>query len=91
MTVLGARLKAVTANVIPGDIGYVKRGDGHCVWNIDNTDLVFLKVFNGGLYESVSLSDWLAYTPPATVSAYFNMSFQNIAKCAKGICDVVPA
>ena len=90
MTVFGAGPKAVTTNFNPGDIGYINRSNGHYVKNTGDTDLVFLEVFNASLYQSVSLSDWLAHTPPAMVAAHFNMSPQDIAKLPNNIPDVVP-
>jgi len=88
--VFGAGPKAVTTNFNPGDIGYVDRSNGHYVKNTGSTDLVFLEVFNASLYQSVSLSDWLAHTPAALVAAHFNMSPQDIAKLPNNIPDVVP-
>jgi oxalate decarboxylase len=33
----------------PGDIGYVKRGNGHYILNVGDTDLHFLEVFRSSL------------------------------------------
>ena len=90
MGVVGAGPKAVTANFTPGDVGYVKRSNGHYVKNTGDTDLVFLEVFKAGAYQSISLSDWLSHTPPAMVAAHFNMAPQDIAKLPNTIPDVVP-
>jgi oxalate decarboxylase len=62
MTVFNAGPKAVTTNFRPGDIGYVKRSNGHYVKNTGDTDLVFLEVFNSNRFQDISLSDWLAHT-----------------------------
>ena len=43
MTVVGAGPKAVTTNFAPGDVGYIKRSNGHYVKNTGDTDLVFLR------------------------------------------------
>ena len=90
MTVLGAGPKAVTTNFTPGDVGYVNRSNGHYVKNTGDTDLVFLEVFNASTYQNISLSDWLAHTPPALVAAHLNMSAQDIARIPNDIPDVVP-
>ena len=90
MTVFGAGPKAVTTNFNPGDIGYINRSNGHYVKNVGDTDLVFLEVFNTSLYQSVSLSDWLAHSPPAMVAAHLNMSPQDIARFPNSVPDVVP-
>ena len=91
MTVFNAGPKAVTNNFNPGDIGYINRSNGHYVKNVGNDDLVFLEVFNTDTYQSISLSDWLAHSPPEMVAATFNMSLQDIAKFPNDILDVVPA
>ncbi len=90
MMVVGAGRKAVTTNFAPGDIGYINRSNGRYVKNIGDTDLVFLEVFNASQYASISLSDWLAHTPRAMVTAHFNISPEDIAKIPKNIPDVVP-
>ncbi|KAI0032853.1 oxalate oxidase [Vararia minispora EC-137] len=62
-----------TANTFdyePGDIGYVPSGYGHYVENVGNTTLRYLEVFNTAVYQDVSLSQWLAVTPPALVQAH---------------------
>jgi len=90
MTVFNTGPKAVTNNFNPGDIGYVKRNFGHYVKNVGATDLVFLEVFKSDTYQNVSLSDWLTHTPPALVSAHFNVSPQDIAKFPNNVPDVMP-
>ena len=90
MTVVGAGPKAVTTNFTPGDVGYIKRSNGHYVKNTGDTDLVFLEVFKAGSYQNISLSDWLSHTPPAMVAAHFNMSPQDVARIPNNVPDVVP-
>ena len=70
-------------NFNPGDIGYVKRNNGHWVKNTGNTELQFLEVFKSPIFQDVSLSDWLTHTPPAMVAATFNIDPAVIAKWPK--------
>jgi oxalate decarboxylase len=67
----------------PGDIGYIKRNNGHWVKNTGNTELQFLEVFRSPIFQDVSLSDWLTHTPPAMVAATFNIDPAEIAKWPK--------
>ena len=90
MTVFNAGPSATTANFHPGDIGYVKKGLGHYVENTGSTDLVFLALFRSDRYEEVSLSDWLAHTPPELVAATFNLDPAVIAQFPKDRPDIVP-
>jgi oxalate decarboxylase len=55
MTVFDSGPRAVTMNFNPGDIGYVKRSNGHYIKNVRDTDLQFLEVFRSAYYADVSL------------------------------------
>ncbi|MBV8575581.1 MAG: cupin domain-containing protein [Acetobacteraceae bacterium] len=90
MTVFNAGPSANTANFHPGDIGYVKKGLGHYVENTGDTDLVFVAVFRSSRYEEISLSDWLAHSPPEMVAATFNLEPETIARFPKGRPDITP-
>ena len=65
MTVFDTGPKAVTMDFNPGDIGYVRRQNGHYISNVGDTDLQYLAVFRSDHFASISLSDWLTHTPPA--------------------------
>ena len=82
--------KAQTTNFKPGDIGYVKRNNGHYVKNIGNTELQFLEVFKSPFFQDVSLSNWLARTPPAMVAATFDIDPAEIAKWPKDKPETLP-
>jgi oxalate decarboxylase len=82
--------KAQTQNFNPGDIGYVKRNNGHYVKNMGNTELQFLEVFKSPIFQDVSLSDWLTHTPPAMVAATFNIDPAVIAKWPKDKPETLP-
>jgi oxalate decarboxylase/phosphoglucose isomerase-like protein (cupin superfamily) len=67
MTVFDTGPNALTMDFTAGDIGYVKRNLGHYVENAGDTDLQFIGVFRAPRHEEVSLSNWLAHTPPKLV------------------------
>ncbi len=90
MAVFNTGPKVVTNNFQPGDIGYIKRNFGHYIKNTGTTDLVFLEIFRTNTYQEISLSDWLAHTPPAMVEAHFNVPAQDISKFPNNIPDVMP-
>ena len=91
MTVFNAGPKAVTDDFKAGDIGYVKRSNGHYIKNTGSTDLVFIEVFKSDHYADISLNDWLASTPSPMVSAHLNVSSTDIKRFTKGSPGVVPA
>ena len=88
--VFAAAPKAVTTNFNPGDIGYIKRTNGHYVKNAGDTDLQFLEVFRSDRFEDVSLSDWLTHTPPAMVAATFNVTPGTVAKFPNNKPEILP-
>lgn len=62
---------------------------GHYVENTGNTTLRFLALFRSPHYENVSLTQWLALTPPALVKAHLNLSDEVIASFGKAPQPVV--
>jgi oxalate decarboxylase len=91
MTVFESGPKAVTQNFGPGDIGYVKRNNGHYVKNVGDDDVQFLAVFRSSHYADVSLSDWLTHTPPALVAQHLNIDEATVARFPRDKPLVVPA
>jgi oxalate decarboxylase len=91
MTVFNTGPNADTAEFQPGDIGYVPKSLGHYVENIGDTDLMFVGVFKTARYEEVSLSDWLAHTPPAMLAQTLNLDPAVIAKFPKNSPGIMPA
>ena len=88
--VFAAGPAAQVTNFNPGDVGYVKRNNGHWVRNTGNTELQFLEVFKSPIFQDVSLSDWLTHTPPAMVAATFNIDPAVIAKWPRDKPDCLP-
>ncbi len=81
---------ATTMDFNPGDIGYVKRSHGHYILNTGDTDLVFLEVFRSAYFADVSLSDWLAHTPPELVAQTLNVDPATIAKFPNNKPEIMP-
>ena len=80
MTVFNTGPKAQTADFRPGDLGVVKKSFGHYIQNTGTTDLVFMEIFKDRLYQEVSLSQWMAGTPPDLVASHLNMDPKLLAK-----------
>ncbi|KAL0566965.1 hypothetical protein V5O48_015029 [Marasmius crinis-equi] len=73
VTIFGGQSNANTFNYQAGDVGYIPVSMGHFVENTGNTTLKFLEVFNSDLFQDVSLSQWLALTPPELVKAHLGL------------------
>jgi oxalate decarboxylase len=90
MTVFNTGPKAVTMDFNPGDVGYVKRSNGHYIKNVGDTDLQFLEVLRSAYFADVSLSDWLTHTPPALVAQHLNVNEETIAKFPNNKPEIMP-
>lgn len=90
MTVFNAGPRAQTADFKAGDIGYVKKSQGHFIQNTGTEDLQFLAVFKVPDYQEISLSDWLTHTPPALVAQHLNIDRSTIRRFPTGRPGVVP-
>jgi oxalate decarboxylase len=73
MTVVDTGNKGRTMDFQAGDVGYVEKSLLHYVENTGDTDLVFLEMFKSSYYQDLSLSMWLAHTPPELVMAHLKI------------------
>lgn len=78
-----------TFNFQGGDVGYVPPSFGHYIENTGNTTLKFLEIFKSDLFQDISLSQWLALTPPALVKAHLGFTDEMIAHLDKVKQEVV--
>lgn len=90
MTVFNTGPRAQTADFRPGDVGYVKKSLGHYVENVGDTDLVFMEIFKHERFQEVSLTQWLACTPPELVASHLNMDPNLIRQFSKERPDILP-
>jgi oxalate decarboxylase len=51
---------------------------------------VFLALFKSDHYAEVSLSDWLAHTPPQLVMQHLNISAETLAKFPRNRPGLMP-
>ncbi|RDB29945.1 Oxalate decarboxylase OxdC [Hypsizygus marmoreus] len=89
VTIFASSTNAHTYNFVAGDIGYIPPSFGHYVENTGNTTLKFLEVFKSGIFQDISLTQWLALTPPNLVKAHLGFSDEIIAKLSKFKLEVV--
>ncbi|PPQ63230.1 hypothetical protein CVT24_005690 [Panaeolus cyanescens] len=89
VTIFAAQSNARTFDYQAGDIGYVPATMGHYVENIGNSTLRFLEIFKTDMFEDISLSNWLALTPPELVKAHLGFDDATIAKLTKNKQTVI--
>jgi oxalate decarboxylase len=73
MTVFAMGGRARTMDFQAGDVGYVQQTLPHYIENTGDTDLKFLEMFKSGMYQDLSLSEWLRHTPPELIMAHLNI------------------
>ncbi len=83
MTVFASSGKARTFDYRAGDVGYVPFAMGHYVENTGDEPLRFLELFRSDRFADISLSQWLALTPPELVRAHLNLDETAIAALSK--------
>src|ERR1700730_10956182 len=90
MTVVSTGNRARTMDFQAGDVGYVEKSLLHYIENTGATDLIFLEMFKSGFYQDLSLSEWLAHTPPELVMAHLNIDKAALDTIAKDKLVIVP-
>jgi len=73
MTVFGSHGRVRTEEFNAGDVGYVPQGYGHYIENIGNEDVELLIALNNGVYESISLADWIGANPHLLLATNFEV------------------
>ena len=63
----------------PGQIAFIKQGYGHFVESIGDEPLRLLILFNGPIYEEISISQWLAANPTQLVAEHFGLTQEQTA------------
>src|SRR6202163_2113391 len=91
MTVVATGNRARTMDFQAGDVGYVETTLLHYIENTGDTDLVFLEMFKSSFYQDLSLSEWLAHTPPELVMAHLNVDKATLDAISRDELVIVPA
>ena len=89
MTVFASAGKARTFDYQAGDVGYVPFAMGHYIENTGDEPLRFLELFRSDRFADVSLSQWMALTPPELVRAHLNLDQETISALSKDKSVVV--
>jgi oxalate decarboxylase len=83
MTVFAAEGNARTFDYQAGDVGYVPISMPHYVENTGSETLKFLELFRAPRFEDVSLTQWMALTPPELVQQTLNLDARMLADLSK--------
>ncbi|ESK87709.1 oxalate decarboxylase [Moniliophthora roreri MCA 2997] len=89
VTLFASQSNARTFDYQSGDIAYIPASMGHYVENTGNTTLKFLEIFNTDRFQDISLTQWLALTPPELVQAHLGFDEETMAHLNKTKATVV--
>lgn len=84
MTVFGSHGRSSTDTFGAGDVGYVPQGYGHYIENTGTEPLVVLIVLNNGVYQSISVTAWMASNTPTLLGTNFRQTPETFAGFPKG-------
>jgi len=79
MTVFGSHGRARTDEFAAGDVGYVPQGYGHYIENLGSEELEVVIVLNNGIYESISVTAWMAANPGLLLATNFKVPEKTFA------------
>ncbi len=84
MGIFGAHGRELKDEFGPGNVAFIQQGFGHYIEQVGDEPTQILIVFNSGLYQEISISNWLAANPPAMVADNFKLTAEQVAKLPKG-------
>lgn len=90
MTVFDAAHAARTMDFQEGDVGYIQISRPHYIENTGMTDLVFLEIFAGPIYQDISGATWLAHTPARLVNEHIHTGEEFLKNIPKQEAVIVP-
>jgi oxalate decarboxylase len=83
VTLFGSSGRMSTAEFGPGDVAYIPQGYGHSVQNIGTEECEIVLTFDSGNYQEISISEWIATSPPHLLANNFGVDesvFRNFPK-----------
>jgi oxalate decarboxylase len=88
VTIFGSHGRVRTEELEPGNVAFIKQGYGHFVEQIGDEPTELLILFNSGVYEEISLSNWLGANPNSILTTNFGVDkdvLDRLPKSEKGI------
>ena len=83
LTVFVAPEASRTFDFQAGDVGYVPVPDAHYLENTGTEDLVYIEVLQAGVYNDISVAQWLGLTPTAVVKDHLGFSDDTLNRLPK--------
>ena len=71
VTVFGSHGRTRTEEFSPGHVGFIQQGYGHFIEQVGDEPTELLILFNSGVYEEISLANWLGGNPTSLLMDNF--------------------
>src|SRR5260370_17530279 len=91
MGVFAGAGQARTFDFQPADVRHVPFALGHYIENTGSTPLRFLEMFKSSYYADVSLTQWMALTPPELLNVHLRLDQQVTNALDKNKIPIRPA
>jgi oxalate decarboxylase len=78
--VFGSHSRTRVEEFGPNDVGFVQQGYGHYIEQIGDQPTEIIILFNSGVYEEISLANWLGGNPVSLLETNFGISKSVIDK-----------
>jgi oxalate decarboxylase len=72
--VFGSHSRTRVEEFGPNDVGFIQQGYGHYVEQIGDEPTEIIILFNSGIYEEISLANWLGGNPTSLLETNFGIS-----------------
>ncbi len=72
--IFGSHGRAKEEEFGPGQVAFIKQGYGHYIEQLGNEETEILVLFNSGVYQEISLSNWLGGNPVSILETNFGIS-----------------
>jgi oxalate decarboxylase len=83
VTIFGSHGRVKTEEFGPGNVAFIKQGYGHYIEQVGDQPTRLLILFNSGIYEEISLSNWLGGNPSSLLADNFGISNDLIDRLPK--------
>jgi oxalate decarboxylase len=71
--VFGSHGRTRTEDFGPNDVGFIQQGYGHYIEHVGDEPTELLILFNSGIYEEISLANWLGGNPVSLLETNFGI------------------
>jgi oxalate decarboxylase len=88
--VFGSHGRTRTEEFAPGHVAFIQQGYGHYVQQVGDEPTEILILFNSGVYEAISLANWLGGNPTSLLIDNFGIPKSMVDQLPKRETGIIP-